>query len=90
MLPGSDLPTDPLRLPLGNHLARNWGAHGALRTTKAAAISYYAIDHNLALKPAALAKGVSEELYDKVVVPINLTRPGTADVPATTEAAGGH
>ena len=49
---------------------------------KAAAISYYAIDHDLALKPAALANGVSEELYDKVVIPINLTRPGTADIPA--------
>jgi fumarate hydratase, class II len=48
---------------------------------KAAAISYYAIDHDLTLKEAALAKGVSEELYDKVVIPINLTRPGTADVP---------
>jgi fumarate hydratase class II len=49
---------------------------------KAAAISYYAIDHDLALKPAALANGVSEELYDKVVVPIALTRPGSADVPS--------
>ena len=48
---------------------------------KAAAISYYAIDHDLTLKEAALAKGVSEELYDKVVIPLNLTRPGTADVP---------
>jgi len=48
---------------------------------KAAAISYYAIDHDLTLKQAALAKGVSEELYDKIVIPINLTRPGTADVP---------
>ena len=49
---------------------------------KAAAISYYAIDHDLTLKEAALAKGVSEELYDKVVIPLNLTRPGTADVPS--------
>jgi fumarate hydratase, class II len=49
---------------------------------KAAAISYYAIDHNLTLKEAALAKGVSEDLYDRVVIPINLTHPGTADVPA--------
>jgi fumarate hydratase, class II len=47
---------------------------------KAAAISYYAIDHDLTLKQAALAKGVSEELYDKVVDPLALTRPGTADV----------
>jgi fumarate hydratase, class II len=49
---------------------------------KAAAISYYAIDHDLTLKQAALAKGVSEELFDKVVIPINLTRPGSADVPS--------
>jgi len=48
---------------------------------KAAAISYYAIDKNLTLKQAALAKGVSEELYDRVVIPINLTHPGSADVP---------
>ena len=46
---------------------------------KAAAISYYAIDHDQTLKQAALANGVSEELFDRVVVPIALTRPGTAD-----------
>jgi fumarate hydratase, class II len=49
---------------------------------KAAEISYYAIDKDLTLKQAALAKGVSEELFDRVVIPINLTRPGTADVPS--------
>src|SRR5215468_11075513 len=47
---------------------------------KAAAISYYAIDKNLTLKQAALANGVSEELYERVVVPLALTRPGSADV----------
>ena len=41
---------------------------------KAAAISYYAIDHDLTLKQAALAKGVSEELFDQVVIPLALTR----------------
>jgi hypothetical protein len=29
-----------------------------------------------------LAKGVSEELFDRVVNPLALTRPGTADVPS--------
>jgi fumarate hydratase class II len=53
----------------------------------AAAISYYAIDHDLTLKEAALAKGVSEELYDRVVIPVNLTRPGTADVPSTRQSS---
>src|ERR1700751_4042270 len=54
---------------------------------KAAAISYYAIDHDLTLKQAALANGVSEDLFDKVVIPINLTRPGTADVPSTSPSS---
>jgi len=48
---------------------------------KSAAISYYAIDHDLTLKQAALANGVSEELFDRVVDPLALTRPGSADVP---------
>ena len=51
---------------------------------KAAVISYYAISHDLTLKQAALANGVSEELYDQVVDPLALTRPGSADVPAQT------
>jgi fumarate hydratase, class II len=49
---------------------------------KAAAISYYAIDRDLTLKQAALANGVSEELFDRVVDPLALTRPGSADVPS--------
>ena len=49
---------------------------------KAAAISYYAIDHDLTLKQAALAKGVSEELFDKVVNPLALTRGDSADLPS--------
>ena len=47
---------------------------------KAAAISYYAIDKNLTLRQAALDKGVSEDLFDRVVNPLALTRPGTADI----------
>jgi fumarate hydratase, class II len=47
---------------------------------KAAAISSYAIDHDLTLKQAALDKGVSEDLFDRVVHPLALTRPGSADV----------
>jgi hypothetical protein len=39
------------------------------------------IDHNLTLKQAALANGVSEELFDRVVDPLALTRGGSADLP---------
>jgi len=49
---------------------------------QASVIAHYAIDHDLTLKRAALANGVSEELYERVVDPIALTRGGTADVPS--------
>jgi fumarate hydratase class II len=49
---------------------------------KAAEISYYAIGRDLTLKQAALDKGVSEELYDRVVDPLALTRGGSADLPS--------
>jgi fumarate hydratase, class II len=48
---------------------------------QASVISHYAIDHDLTLKQAALAKGVSEELFDRVVNPLALTRGGSADLP---------
>jgi len=47
---------------------------------KASVISHYAIDRNLTLKEAALANGVTEDLFDKVVKPLALTRGGSADV----------
>jgi fumarate hydratase, class II len=52
---------------------------------QASVIAHYAIDHDLTLKEAALANGVSEELFDRVVIPLALTRPGTADVPSTPQ-----
>jgi len=54
---------------------------------QAAEISYYAIDKDLTLKQAALAKGVSEELYDRVVDPLALTRGGTADLPSSPQTS---
>jgi fumarate hydratase class II len=52
---------------------------------QASVIAHDAIDHDLTLKQAALANGVSEELFDRVVIPLALTRPGTADVPSTPQ-----
>src|SRR5579862_629052 len=54
---------------------------------QAAKISYYAIDHDLTLKEAALASGVSEDLFDRVVDPLALTRGGSADLPQTAGSA---
>jgi fumarate hydratase class II len=47
---------------------------------KASVISHYAIDRDLTLKQAALDNGISEELFDKVVNPLALTRGGSADL----------
>jgi fumarate hydratase class II len=47
---------------------------------QASVISHYAIEHDLALKEAALANGVSEEIFDRVVNPLALTRGGSADM----------
>jgi fumarate hydratase, class II len=47
---------------------------------KASVISHYAIDNDLTLKEAALHEGVSEELYDRVVDPLALTKGGSADL----------
>lgn len=47
---------------------------------QASVIAHYAIDQNLTLKQAALANGVSEDLFDRVVNPLTLTRGGTADI----------
>jgi fumarate hydratase class II len=46
---------------------------------KASAIAHLAIDDDLTLKEAALRSGIDEALFDKVVVPLDLTRPGSAD-----------
>jgi fumarate hydratase class II len=47
---------------------------------KASVISHYAVDKDLTLKEAALANGVSEDLYDRVVDPLALTKGGSADL----------
>ncbi len=82
MIEGAKLNQARLKENIDNSVMMVTALSPVIGYDKAAAISYYAIDHNLTLKQAALANGVSEELYDQVVIPINLTRPGTADVPS--------
>ena len=53
----------------------------------ASVIAHYAIDNNLTLKQAALKNGVSEELFDRVVVPINMTHPDGGAPKAATRRA---
>jgi fumarate hydratase class II len=55
---------------------------------KASIISHYAIDKDLTLKEAALANGISEELYDRVVDPLALTKGGSTDLATAAGAVG--
>jgi fumarate hydratase class II len=87
MIEGTKLNEPKLKQNIDNSVMMVTALSPVIGYDKAAAISYYAIDNNLTLKQAALAKGVSEELYDKIVIPINLTRPGTADLPAKSDAS---
>jgi fumarate hydratase class II len=50
--------------------------HAITGYDEASVISPYAIEHDLTLKEAALANGVSEEVFDRVVDPLALTRGG--------------
>jgi fumarate hydratase class II len=45
---------------------------------KASQIAHRALDENTTLKDAAIKSGVSETLYDNIVIPSQLTHPGTA------------
>jgi fumarate hydratase class II len=54
---------------------------------QASVIAHYAIDHDTTLKQAALANGVSEELFDRVVDPLAMTRGGSADLPSAPAKA---
>ena len=85
MVEGTKLDPAKLKQNIDNSVMMVTALSPVIGYDKAAAISYYAIDHNLALKQAALANGVSEELYDKVVNPLALTRGGSADIRQTRQ-----
>jgi fumarate hydratase class II len=57
---------------------------------QASAIAHRAVAGNLTLRDAALASGVSAELYDEVVVPERLTHPGTAGTAADPGSGPGQ
>jgi fumarate hydratase, class II len=57
---------------------------------KASAIAHRAVAEDLTLRDAALASGVSPELYDEVVVPERLTGPGAAGTRPDPGSGAGH
>ena len=80
MIDGAELNLDQIKNNIDRSVMMVTALSPVIGYDKASEIAHYAIDHNATLKAAALANGVDEALYDKVVVPINMTHPGSADI----------
>jgi len=80
MIDGAKLNLKQLKINIDRSVMMVTALSPVIGYDKASQIAHYAIDHNTTLKAAALANGVDESLYDKVVVPINMTHPGSADI----------
>jgi fumarate hydratase, class II len=79
MIEGAEVNRETLTQNIDNSLMMVTALSPIIGYDQASAIAHYAQDNGLTLKKAALAKGVSEELFDKIVVPIDMTHPGPAD-----------
>ncbi len=82
MIEGAELNEPKLRQNIDRSVMMVTALSPVIGYDQASVISHYAIDHDLTLKQAALANGVSEELFDRVVDPLALTRGGSADLPS--------
>lgn len=80
MIDGAQLNLDQIKNNIDRSVMMVTALSPVIGYDKASEIAHYAIDRNTTLKAAALANGVDEALYDKVVVPINMTHPGSADI----------
>jgi fumarate hydratase class II len=78
LVEGVQLNDDQLRRNVERSVMMVTALSPAIGYDRASEIAHLAIDKDLTLKQAALQRGVSENLFDKVVVPEKLTRPGTA------------
>jgi fumarate hydratase class II len=83
MIEGTKLNEPKLKQNIDNSVQMVTALSPIIGYDKASVISYYAINNDLTLKQAALDNGVSEELYDRVVNPLALTKGGSADLPGT-------
>jgi fumarate hydratase, class II len=80
MIEGAELNEPKLKENIANSVMMVTALSPIIGYDKASVISHYAIDHDLTLKQAALDNGVSEELYNRVVNPLALTKGGSADL----------
>src|SRR5438128_2216193 len=82
LIEGADLNDSKLKQKIEQSVMTVTALSPVIGYDEASVISHYAIDHDLTLKKAALANGVGEELFDRVVNPLTLTQGGSADLPS--------
>ncbi|MFG1966744.1 class II fumarate hydratase [Nonomuraea sp. NPDC049028] len=76
LVEGARLNTETLRHNIDRSIMMVTALSPVVGYDQAARIAHHALDKGLALKDAALECGVAEDLYDKIVDPERLTRPG--------------
>ncbi len=78
MVEGTELNEDKLSENIDHSVMMVTALSPIIGYDRCSTIAHHAIDHGLTLKEAALANGVDEELYDRVVVPLDMTHPDPA------------
>lgn len=79
MVEGTELNQSKLKENIDRSVMMVTALSPVIGHNKAAAIAHQAIEHDLSLKQA-LANSVSEDLFDRVVNPVAMTRGGSADL----------
>jgi fumarate hydratase class II len=76
LVEGARLNTERLRHNIDHSIMMVTALSPVVGYDQAARIAHHALDKGLALRDAALQCGVSQDLYDRIVRPESLTRPG--------------
>ena len=76
LVEGAKLNTETLHHNIDHSIMMVTALSPVVGYDQAARIAHYALDKGLALKDAALECGVSQDLYDRIVKPESLTKPG--------------
>ena len=83
---GTDLDRDTLRDDVARSVMLVTALSPIIGYDQAATIAHHALEHDTTLREAALAHGVDAALFDRVVVPLDMTRPAPAVGDAAADA----
>ncbi|MGC9666115.1 class II fumarate hydratase [Planosporangium sp. 12N6] len=83
LVEGAELNDDQLRRNVDRSVMMVTALAPVIGYDRASEIARLAVDNDLPLRQAALQRGVREELFDRIVVPVKMARPSAAGVAAT-------